>query len=90
MQMAVFDTRYDMARWLTGSAALFVARTLSRAGAHLVAPPESFFVVRDTPPEGEKPRHDQERLAAGEEERARVWGRALLARIAATRQPAGV
>ncbi len=88
--VAAFDTRYDQARWLTGSAALYIARRLRRAGAHLVAPPESFFVVRDTPPEGEKPRHDHEQLAASEVERAGAWGRALIARSEASRQPVGV
>jgi flavodoxin len=71
--VAVFDTRYRMARFLTGSAAGWMAAHLGRAGATLVVSPESFFIEEDTPPPGEKRRHEQERLEAGEEERAQVW-----------------
>ncbi len=71
--VAVFDTRYRMARFLTGSAAGWIAARLGRAGATLVVAPESFFVEQDTPPVGAKRRHGQERLEAGEEERAQIW-----------------
>jgi flavodoxin len=69
---AAFDTRYHRARWLTGSAAGRIARHLRRAGANLVVPPESFFVVG-----GEGPLED------GEIERARSWAGALRDVVAA-------
>lgn len=74
----VFDTRYPGARWLTGSAAVRIARVLRSKGAQLVAAPESFFVEPDVPPRGEKRRHDRERLRAGEAERAAAWARQLV------------
>lgn len=79
-RVAVFDTRYRMARVLSGSAADWIAARLARAGAALVVAPESFFVERDAPPSGEQRRHDHERLEAGEEERAQAWASALEAR----------
>jgi flavodoxin len=84
--VAVFDTRYRMARFLSGSAADWVATRLTRAGATLVVAPESFFVERDAPPPGEQRRHDHERLEAGEEERAQAWAHALAAKEAPTPQ----
>jgi len=63
MRAATFDTRYRMSRLLTGSAAAAAASLLRRAGARTVAPPESFFVTRATPPT----------LEAGELERAASW-----------------
>jgi flavodoxin I len=77
--VAVFDTRYHMTRFLTGSAADWIATRLARAGATLVVSPESFFVERDVPPTGEKRRHDHERLESGEEERAQAWASGILA-----------
>ncbi len=47
---ATFDTRLDMAKILTGSAAGSAEKLLKRAGATSVAPPESFFVSREDPP----------------------------------------
>ena len=44
MAAAAFDTRYPGARWLTGSAAVEIARVLKKKGARLVAGPESFFM----------------------------------------------
>ena len=85
-RVAVFDTRYRMPRFLMGSAADWVARRLTLAGAALVVAPESFFVERDTPPPGEQRRHDHERLEAGEEERAQAWANALAAKEAPTPQ----
>jgi flavodoxin len=76
---AVFDTRYRMARFLTGSAAGWIAARLRRAGATLAAAPESFFVEQDTPPPGEKRRHDHEQLEAGEEDRALIWAGSMVA-----------
>ncbi len=74
---ATFDTRYRMARMLTGSAAVVAARRLRRAGCRLIAPTESFFIDRDEPPNGGKRRHAVERLEAGELERARTWAAGL-------------
>ena len=84
--VAVFDTRYRMASSLAGSAAGWIATRLTRAGARLVVPPESFFVERETPPPGEQRRHDHERLEVGEEERAQAWVNALAAKEAPTPQ----
>jgi flavodoxin len=66
---AAFDTRFGKPRWLTGSAALRIARRLRRSGYRLVLPPESFFVE-----------HTEGPLREGEEDRARAWG-AELARL---------
>jgi flavodoxin len=44
--VAVFDTRYRLARLLSGSAADWIAARLASAGAALVVAPESFFVER--------------------------------------------
>jgi flavodoxin len=73
VKAASFDTRYRMAAWLSGSAASGIARRLRRLGGSLVAPPESFFIERDVPPQGEKRRHNLERLEVGEVERATRW-----------------
>ena len=75
---AAFDTRFQMPRWLSGSAADVIAKRLRKAGCDLVMPPESFFVARGQ----EGP------LLAGERERAGAWARALLA--AAGRRPAAL
>jgi len=66
---AAFDTRFGKPRWLTGSAALRMARRLRRSGYRLVAPPESFFVL-----------HTEGPLRDGEEDRARMWGAELARR----------
>ena len=63
---AVFDTRFDKPRWLTGSAALRIARKLEGLGYQVVLPPESFFVG-----------HTEGPLADGEEARATRWGMKL-------------
>ena len=68
--VAAFDTRYQQARWLTGSAATSLARRLRRAGAKLLLPPESFFVTEREGP-----------LAEGELERAARWARVLVERL---------
>ena len=81
---ATFDTRYRMAALLSGSAARDAASRLRRAGCRMIVPPESFFMERDVPPEGEKRRHELEELEAGELERAKEWGRAVWA---AAQQP---
>jgi flavodoxin len=82
---AAFDTRYRMSRFLTGSAAERIASRLKRAGARLVVPPESFFMERDVPPQGEKRRHEMEQLEPGEEERASEWAAGILERMSAAR-----
>lgn len=73
-RVATFDTRYRMAPLLSGSAAKDAAGRLRRSGFRLVAAPESFFIERDRPPDGEKRRHGSEQLEPGELERARAWG----------------
>lgn len=80
---ATFDTRYRMSRFLTGSAAERIASRLKHAGARLVVPPESFFMERDVPPQGEKRRHDMEHLEPGEVERAGDWAAGILERMGA-------
>jgi hypothetical protein len=86
--VATFDTRYRQAAWLTGSAANRIAHTLRRNGMRLVLPPESFIIEQDWPPEGQKRRHDQERLMPGELARAEAWAAGLLAALPATRETA--
>jgi NAD(P)H-dependent FMN reductase len=77
LPVAAFDTRYRMARLLTGSAARVIARRLGHLGARAIIPPESFFII-----EGEGP------LAEGEGERAIAWARALAAQVDALRPAA--
>jgi flavodoxin len=78
-----FDTRYRMSQLLSGSVAARIESRLKRAGARLVVPPESFFMERDVPPQGEKRRHELERLEPGEEERAAEWAAIILERMVA-------
>jgi flavodoxin len=61
-----FDTRYQQARWLSGSAAMRLAQRLQRAGAKLLLPPESFFVEANRGP-----------LIDGEVKRASIWAAIL-------------
>src|SRR3954454_21116312 len=42
-----FDTRVKAPRWLTGSAAVAIARRLRGHGAHIAEKPVSFFVTKD-------------------------------------------
>jgi hypothetical protein len=65
---AAFDTRLDKPRWLTGSAAVGVAKHLRRRGYRLAAHPESFLVTGSPPGE----------LRTGELARAREWASGLL------------
>ncbi len=88
VRAATFDTRYRMARLLSGSAATDAARRLGRAGCQMIAPPESFFIERDRPPEGEKRRHHLEQLEQGERERARQWAADLAASLGPGTMPA--
>jgi flavodoxin len=71
--IAAFGTRYRMSAWLSGSAAKEIARRLRKLGGRPVLPPEDFFVEQDLPPEGQKRRHERERMEAGELERAAAW-----------------
>jgi flavodoxin len=74
LPIAAFDTRYRMARLLSGSAARAIARRLERAGATVVAEPESFFVLGSQGP-----------LADGEIARATAWAKGLAERCVAQR-----
>jgi flavodoxin len=67
-RVATFDTRVQMPRLLTGSAAASASKVLKHAGARVVAPPESFFVTRETPPT----------LIPGEIDRAKTWVRTVV------------
>ena len=62
---AAFDTRADMPRLFTGSAAAVIARRLRRRGLRELLPPRSFLVDKDS------------RLLDGEIEQAYEWGRRL-------------
>jgi flavodoxin len=78
-RVATFDTRYRMAPLLSGSAAKDAAGRLRRSGCRLIAAPESFFIERDRPADGEKRSHGAEQLEPGELDRATAWGRRLAA-----------
>lgn len=67
---AAFDTRIRMPRWLSGSAATAIRRRLTRFGARMVAPEESFFVTK------------RPELEAGELERAAAWAASLAGAMA--------
>lgn len=82
VRAASFDTRYRLSRWLAGSAAFEISRSLKHAGAVMIDEPQSFFIAMDRPPEGTKRRHEQEQLEPGEIERARKWAAELYARVA--------
>lgn len=68
LNVAVFDTRLRWPVILAGSAARSAAKQLQHTGAHLVAPPESFFVSSKEGP-----------LEVGELEHAASWAAALAA-----------
>lgn len=70
--IACFDTRFQLPRLLTGSAAKAMANRFEGLGARLTMPPESFFVE-----------HTEGPLRQGELGRAAVWARLLLDKIAA-------
>lgn len=67
-QAAVFDTRMKAPRFLTGSAAVRIARSLRRRRTRLVLPAESFYVSGN-------------RLIDGEIERAGRWARQIAAAL---------
>ena len=66
LAVAVFDTRYHIARVFAGSAAHVIAKEVQQRGGRLIAPPESFFVTNREGP-----------LEAGEVERAASWAATL-------------
>jgi len=78
LSVACFDTRFRMPRWMTGSAAKVMARTLREKGVSLLSPPESFFVKGTQGP-----------LRSGELDRASTWARTLLEKVEAPPPPAG-
>jgi hypothetical protein len=65
---AAFDTRFDQAAWLTGSAAKVIAKRLAARGYQLVAD-KSFFVTKENA------------LAEGQLDRATAWGASLATAI---------
>jgi flavodoxin I len=71
MPAVTFDTRLDWPKVLSGSAAARSARRLTRKGARLVVPPESFIVQGSEGP-----------LADGELDRASKWADGVLAKVA--------
>jgi flavodoxin len=81
-KVAAFDTRYRMAAWLSGSAAVGIARHLRKLGGRLLISPQSFFVERDVSPKGHKRRHDIEQLEPGELERASEWTAEIVRAVA--------
>ncbi|WP_194411003.1 flavodoxin family protein [Microbacterium cremeum] len=66
---AAFDTRVDMPRLFTGSAAAAIDRKLGKLGAHRLSDPRSFLVDRSST------------LEPGEIDRARAWGAELAERL---------
>ncbi len=69
---AAFDTRYHIAKVLSGSAAERIAQQLEALGCRLVVPAESFYVAGREGP-----------LLDGELERARDWALDVAARVEA-------
>jgi flavodoxin len=67
---ACFDTRYRGPVLLMGSAASAAAKALAKTGTRLVAPSESFFIVRHGSMQ-------QQTLEPGEITRAEAWGHAV-------------
>ncbi|MBO0982177.1 flavodoxin [Microbacterium sp. SD291] len=68
-RFASFDTRVDMPRLFTGSAATAIARRLDKLGFDRLSEPMSFLVDH------------RSRLEPGEVERARAWGADLAGRL---------
>jgi hypothetical protein len=70
LAVACFDTRFRLPRWMTGSAAKVMARTLQEKGVSLLLQPESFFVKGTQGP-----------LRDGELDRAAAWARMLIKEV---------
>jgi flavodoxin len=68
---ATFDTRYHMPRWFSGSAARKLADLLDAKGGHIVAQPQSFFVIQEEGP-----------LQKGELDKAAAWVQSLVEQLA--------
>lgn len=66
LEIACFDTRFHMPRFLTGSAAYWMVGQIQKLGAPVLTPPESFFVEGREGP-----------LEEGELKRADSWARGL-------------
>ncbi len=69
---AAFDTRYQKATWITGSAAETITKMLRKADARLLVPAKSFFVGDREGP-----------LLEGELEQAAAWAHTLAERFKA-------
>jgi flavodoxin len=80
VRCAAFDTRLRAPELFTGSAAKELTKHLRKAGAQLIAPPESFLVQR---PAGRP--MSAVTIEDGELARARDWGRSLADLAAGTR-----
>jgi flavodoxin len=74
LAVACFDTRFRLPRWMSGSAAKVMARTLQEKGVPLLVEPESFFVKGTEGP-----------LRDGELDRADAWARMLIKEVEAPR-----
>lgn len=72
LDVACFDTRIHLPRFVTGSAAWRLVRLARKLGALLLMGPESFFVTGSEGP-----------LEAGEVQRAAHWAKTLHSRIEA-------
>jgi hypothetical protein len=66
LAIALFDTRFRLPRWMTGSAAKVMATKLQEKGISLLRPPECFFLKGRKGP-----------LRGGELDRAARWVRTL-------------
>lgn len=67
MRVAVFDTRFAMSTWMSGSAAEVLSRQVRHKGGLMVTAPKSFFVTDKQGP-----------LKEGELSRAAEWASLLL------------
>ncbi|MFF1635312.1 flavodoxin family protein [Leifsonia sp. NPDC058248] len=72
-RFAAFDTRADIARLLSGSAAAKIEKNLHKLGSNPITASESYLVDK------------QSRLEIGELERAREWGRQIGATLGSVR-----
>lgn len=77
LAVALFDTRFKMPRWMTGSAAGVMDEALRDKGVSLLLPPESFFVKGKEGP-----------LRSGEMDRAATWAGTLVEELEAARSAA--
>src|SRR5579859_6554232 len=75
LAVACFDTRFRESRWMTGSAALRLAKQLRAMRANLLLPPESFFVEAKEGP-----------LVSWEMTRATEWALSIYQRYEAVGQ----